>query len=472
MGLGVSACSEPMPLPASTESPPPDQSQEVSATGCPELDDAPDGKIFHEAYLRDHAPAAERVSVWLRAAKFPEVAPCDGSVNAREVGCTERDPALTQRAAINARQLECVLLDGFAFRGAAQAGGELQPVYWEEPFHDSSGEPVPIMLAFETTVTLELAERLARHPYVSRIEPALGSVASLGIAAPAAPADCPKQREAATGKLTNSTAPDWKDRQSVAIGLLVDGYLPPAVECPDKQPSCEAWTVAEWDRYLLNRRAQSCVLRHIDQNTVAGEGPTSFAAISGSPLTRGIPPWGTIPSVLLEFGRNLTWAEAQQVSAHPFVASIRHVPASSTTPVDGCPIDPKQPVAKPECTQERDGGRKWSQRSEAEWSAAPGPIRVLLAINGGHMSCGAPDCPPRPNPCPEQEAVQMFLEEWNWQSQRCVRALIQELGGTATDERFWLVDTMVAELTWAQIQEVAKHPHVRTIESSLSSPPP
>src|SRR5215831_2669459 len=88
--------------------------------------------------------------------------------------------------------------------------------------------------------------------------------------------------------------------------------------------------------------------------------------------------------------------------------------------------------------------------------------------SGGSAGGGGSVCP---NPTAQD---QNYLEEWNWQSQACIRALIGQLGGQATDERFWIVDMIDATLTWSWIQAVGAHPNVMTIESNTpgGAPPP
>jgi hypothetical protein len=65
------------------------------------------------------------------------------------------------------------------------------------------------------------------------------------------------------------------------------------------------------------------------------------------------------------------------------------------------------------------------------------------------------------------------MERWNWEAQRCVRALIDAVGGTATGERFFIINVLIATLTWDQIQLVGAHPHVQQVQpTDEGSPPP
>ena len=131
-----------------------------------------------------------------------------------------------------------------------------------------------------------------------------------------------------------------------------------------------------------------------------------------------------------------------------------------------CPVDTTQPIPEPSCPSKREPLVKWSDRDESRWTSTSGPHRVLVRVSGGRAVCPAPTCPTRPNPCPEYEAIRRYSEEWNWRSQRCVRALITDIGGTASEERFWVVNVISAELTWQQIQNTAMHPHVENIGSA------
>ena len=143
------------------------------------------------------------------------------------------------------------------------------------------------------------------------------------------------------------------------------------------------------------------------------------------------------------------------------------VDSGEPRPVDGCPLDTQAPIPKPECNDAREStAGKWSAADQARWEANPSAIDVLIQVRGGGKACPAPDCPPRPNECPQQMHEIAYLQEWDWQSQNCVRALIEQVGGQATDERFWIIDVIEAYLTWPQIQAVGAHPHVLSIESN------
>jgi hypothetical protein len=294
---------------------------------------------------------------------------------------------------------------------------------------------------------------------------------------PAAPRDCPKRRDVPAPKLTAATPlRDSADRRGVVIELLQKDYLPTQMICADGQATCDEWTFTEWDRYLLNRRERTCLLRELDAIASMDEYPVSFAGLIGSPLTRGVPPWGTPVGVLFAFGRALTWAEAEKIATHPYVIAIRAQDLSADKPPEGCPLDTTAAIPQRDCVTTREATTdKWSSAAETLWRARPdaGPHQVLVLISGGRKGCTVPRCAAEDRvSCPELDEYTHYLEEWNWQSQQCVRASIAALGGEATDERFWLVNTLVANLTWEQIQMVGTHPHVLKIENNSGTSPP
>lgn len=143
------------------------------------------------------------------------------------------------------------------------------------------------------------------------------------------------------------------------------------------------------------------------------------------------------------------------------------VPATTDAGVDGgpvqvCPLDTTFPPPVPECSDVREAtAGKWTEESEARWSATPDPHDITILVRGAAPICS------------EGRLETPYLAEWNWQSQRCVRGLIDAVGGVATDERFWLVDIVIATLSWSQIQAVGAHPDVQSIgPEEDGSPPP
>jgi hypothetical protein len=126
-----------------------------------------------------------------------------------------------------------------------------------------------------------------------------------------------------------------------------------------------------------------------------------------------------------------------------------------------------------DCTRDRTStAGKWSAADEATWETSTGAVEVLITVKGGAMVTPLPTCPDRGTSCPAADAK---TSEWmaeNLQSQKCVRELIVSLGGTPHAEVFWLVNDFVAELTWAQIQNVATHPDVVSIAPNVATTGP
>ncbi|HEX6272290.1 MAG TPA: hypothetical protein VFZ53_04600 [Polyangiaceae bacterium] len=355
--------------------------------------------------------------------------------------------------------------------------GDLKPLYWEDPYHFSSGRPVPVVRAFRVPLTWSLVEQLARHPYVEQIDTVPGHAPVFGTQPPPPPADCPTLREHPANKLTQLQGlRGVAGRGGVAIELSLQGIVPQAPcgsggALPDDCEPCDAFIYAEWERSIQSTRRLACLGREVD--AVAGKGaiPLDYLGLEGSLCTpsfmSGVPSMTTVAT-----GRALTWEEAERVAAHPYVETM--VPFGSGMDPDpaGCPLDTTVPPPVPECGEVREAtAGKWTEESEERWSATPDAHDVIVQVRGAARNCPT-SCPPAPNACPSFERQQEYMSEWNWQSQRCVRELIDAVGGTATQERFWLVDMIVATLTWSQIQAVAEHPHVQTIEPESGGEPP
>jgi hypothetical protein len=121
------------------------------------------------------------------------------------------------------------------------------------------------------------------------------------------------------------------------------------------------------------------------------------------------------------------------------------------------------------CTPERtttDG--KFSAADAARWGATTGPVEVMILVKCGAVIGPLPTCPDRDVPCAAADALTNTWSEENLESQKCVRQLIVATGGAPHGEVIWLVDDFVADLTWEQIQIVATHPDVISIESNIA----
>lgn len=135
----------------------------------------------------------------------------------------------------------------------------------------------------------------------------------------------------------------------------------------------------------------------------------------------------------------------------------------------GCPPDYESPIPERDCPQERAQGTNEVSASLELLRDDPGPHGVIVSVTGGATYCPAPECPARPNPCPELERASERYRSENLASQRCVRELLEGLGGVVEDHVFTSLNGLEARLTWPQIDALAEHPHVIYIEPSEST---
>ena len=154
-------------------------------------------------------------------------------------------------------------------------------------------------------------------------------------------------------------------------------------------------------------------------------------------------------------------------------ADVTAVDASATSPATSettaqaqCPPDVTLPIPTRTCPTARDSG---AGKLMGQFPQDGSPIVVVVGVSGAAPVCPIATCR---GGCPEQTSITDFWAAENFASQTCVRDFISAVGGTATDERFWIVDALVATLTWDQIQVVATHPHVTSIEPNMGGPPP
>jgi hypothetical protein len=173
---------------------------------------------------------------------------------------------------------------------------------------------------------------------------------------------------------------------------------------------------------------------------------SSVAACDGSPLPTGGQANG--PAVVMTAGTS----GATQ---------------SETTAQAQCPPDVSLPIPTRICPAARESG---TSKLMGTFPEDGSPVVVVVQVSGGALVCDVGSC--RDGNCPLQMATWDYWEGENFASQRCVRDLIASVGGTATSERFWLVDMLVASLTWEQIRTVAMHPHVTSIAPNQGGPPP
>jgi hypothetical protein len=121
------------------------------------------------------------------------------------------------------------------------------------------------------------------------------------------------------------------------------------------------------------------------------------------------------------------------------------------------PQDPCIAVAEP-CTDEHGTtSNKFSQADAQRWQTEPGAHDVIVLLKQSTpVSCS-------------QTQRQAFHEV----SQACVKRLIQTSSGSVVEgSTSWFINMFEARLNWEQVQRVAAHPQVQSIENSDSRTPP
>jgi hypothetical protein len=141
----------------------------------------------------------------------------------------------------------------------------------------------------------------------------------------------------------------------------------------------------------------------------------------------------------------------------------------TTTAQEQCPPDVSLPIPTRTCPATRESGAgKIMGKFPTDGSA----VVVLIGVSGAAPVCDVGSC--REGNCPQQMAIWDYWAAENLASQKCVRDLVDSVGGSSSPEQLGFVDFFVATLTWAQIQTVATHPHVESISPSEGggTPPP
>jgi hypothetical protein len=404
-----------------------------------------------QAFFEATPDSVWAVAVWLRPSSLPVVPDCPGD-SARDARCAERDQALTERQLLNVQEVNCAL------GVLSDRVTNLAALWYELPYHLTTGAPVPIGFSLRLLLTGPQIALLASHPFVERIEPAPGTVPGSGIAPPAPPDDCPTSSDDPGPKLSRLVQIQGKGRQPALIDLDVSERVLPAS--------------GDWERTILNTREATCIKRRVDAIVTEASPRIGYQSIRvGS--AGALPPVGQSSVVTLVVGQGLTWDEAMLLAAHPYVASIWTFDGLQyePPPPPGCPPDLDAPVPAVACTDERepiDG--KFFDAQRAQLEAATSPVGVGIMLSGGATVCPTSQC--SVPPCPD---LVKFTERWkaeNTASQRCVRDLIASLGGTSSPEVFSGINVFFASLTWEQMRAVAAYPQVKSLERASGSPPP
>lgn len=435
---------------------------EAGVGSCPTASDDPTAKIGFAGYLKAAPTRVNTVTVWLRAEKLPVIPTCPQNAEA-DARCPIRDPALIERQGLNAHQIDCVL-GGVGFRLS------VIPVWYERPYHLTSGLVVPVVLAFNVGLDWLQVSQVAANPLVLKIDPPPGGSVPTGFIPPV-PADCPVDIEATEAKLAGVVSINGLGRQPVVIETLDDGFLPPIDTC-DGGDQCDS-TKSLWERTVSNTREVTCIKRRLDQLVVALSPNVTYVSLIGSLQSPPVPPLGQASGTLKAFGFGLTFEEAQQLAKHPYVERLWTAPAIQFEQnVPGCPPDLATPIPEVVCPiGSTPIAGKISDSDRILFSTGSTTLfDVNIVVEGGARYCSLDAC--SRNPCPSRDAVLARWEAENLASQRCVRDLISSLGATSSPEGFAIVNAFQATLNWGQIQVVAAHPQVTGIGANVASPPP
>lgn len=424
---------------------------------CPVERESGASKVQPDGYLRDHLDEVQNAALKLRPMAWTSPACAMPDTG----GCSDRDAALRERQALNQKQVDCVRAT-FEF-GSIE--GPSVPVWYEPLQALSSGMPVPIGTEFSLRALGSTLVTLAEHPYVESIVPAFGEAARLSLTAPSVPEECPAASEEPDAKLVELVSIQDKGRVPLAVDFATS-VLPPLRACPEST-ACDDGVASGWERSVASTNEVTCVRRFIDSQLQGPAPAVPYARGDGSPLPPYVPPFRAAVSAKLSLGLGLTRAEAYQIARHPYVQRIWTSAALSFETQAAC-FGGDQPLIV-ECTEARESTvGKYDAAAEAHWRAATMPNFVLISLRRSLPLCAAPAC----NSCPERDAFNERLIERFGEAQACVRNLIAAVGGSAAEEPSLAGDAFTALLTWDQIQVVAAHPDVGSIQAESVSPLP
>jgi hypothetical protein len=369
--------------------------------------------------------------------------------------------------AANAAGLNCVL----EVLGSRIAADSVQALWYERPYHLTSGEPVPIGVMFSIPLTWSQVQLVASHPFVDNVEPVPGSATSLGVPAPSPPVECPLATDTAMPKLQRATILQGQGRQPAVIEIKDVGLLPEAVSCSDKS-ACQMDVTVLWERTILNTRHRTCLNRWIDAALTAGPTMIGYNEIVGTALGPPLPPFGQSTYTTKSFGLGITWDDAVLIAKHPYVESVWSTVDLMRLPpaMPNCSPDLSSPLPMTRCPMSLGSAAGKILASDVAALQGPGVHSVMISVIGGARICPLPAC--ATSACPERDQVITRWEAENLESQHCVRELITSIGGASSPDTLWLINAFTADLTWDEIQTVAAHPQVGSIESTSGGAPP
>lgn len=115
------------------------------------------------------------------------------------------------------------------------------------------------------------------------------------------------------------------------------------------------------------------------------------------------------------------------------------------------------------------GAERFSRLSMQE-----GLLDMIIGVRGGadFTRVGDIQCPQDGGrSCAERDQALEDAGAISVASQRCVRALVEEVGGQVT-ETFPFGNALRASLSWQQLVRVAAHPHVQSLSDNYETTPP
>jgi hypothetical protein len=146
---------------------------------------------------------------------------------------------------------------------------------------------------------------------------------------------------------------------------------------------------------------------------------------------------------------------------------------SDSVELDSCPPDTTKPIPVTLCPAGNEPmAGKLSPADLATLSASPHAVPVLVTVAGGADVCALPSCATSTRECPTHDDAIVYWQRKNLASQRCVRERVAAIGGSTGGDPYWIVNSFEAVLTWPQIQLLATHPHVLSIEAGGTGAPP
>lgn len=426
---------------------------------CPGLssESSPNPKIrYGTGYLESHASDIFAAAVTIDDGWADTCPAPSGSI-----GCSYPIESQLQRSKANQRAAFCLGQDLATVTSGRPP--TILPIWYDPPTLDSDGFPIAIGRSFVVPLTLRQIHELARSPSVATIGPAPGMTASVPVIGMREWDICPNNFDEPMAKVVDAQSIRGMGRQSVVVEYQDNGVLPPWPECAGGISDCDTRLAALWLRTILNTREITCVAQWISSTLEAPPGTSLYSSGAGT-LVPTLPPFGQSPATVKARGMILSWDEAVQVARHPYVERI-WASGSAVSMPEVCHPDLESPIANPLCPDAREPiGNKISPENQERFRASEAPNAVNIRVMGGALVCSLAGCT---GACPDPEVVHARWIAENAAAQSCVRDLISGVGGTASDEVFWLVNAFSASLTWSQIQIVATHPHVLRVDSNL-----